>query len=151
MPFLKKTQDTISMSHFCSWHQIILHLTAPVVTQRRAVVNAPGTGGLFLTMVGLSFAARDTTPTSHAGLGFSGCRTASWVSSTSVFCVASAALVISVHPSSRGSVTVNSVVGTSPTAEWFTFDGHRPMFAHDRTRTRGKRTLFIRTAVSSNV
>ena len=111
------------MSH--SLHlPLCMLLSAPVVTQQRAIVNAPCTGGLFITMAGLSFATSDNSPTSHAGLGFSGCQTASWGSATSIFCSASAALVVSVHPSSRGSVTVNSVVGTTPTAEWFTFDGY---------------------------
>ena len=90
------------------------HDAAPIVSFIDSA-NAVHTVGWSVTVSGVSFGARDATPSSR--LGLSSCATVSWASSTTTVCLPSGG-----HgPGLDSLMTVAGIVGTGPMV--FTYDG----------------------------
>jgi hypothetical protein len=108
---------TVTVASVSGTGKAVFTFDAPVAS--RALVgdsNIPASGGLSMTLSGLSFAGTDLTPT--GSVADIDCATSSWASATSVQCLAASATATSV---TKTTVTVASVSGTLNS--FFTFDG----------------------------
>ena len=118
---------TISFAHFsfsfnwiywlvrCQIH-IDVCTSASTVSYAMGMANQPSSGGASLTLMGLNFAATDSTITVAVG-GWNVCMTSTWTSSSSMICWSSG----TVAPQTGAFVTMAGVVGTR-TSKIFTLD-----------------------------